>query len=1086
MIQNLSQLINNNDLKRIFSESQKKCAIQLWLVKIENSTSNEIRLIYGRILPHSSATNKWASSRNPSSKTLKDCKVTLINTTLLCENNILPAFISSLSNGKNLDEISTALDLEMDVKQRGLFGSFSLPSEHYFRPVSYLPMRSDHNSHGLKSPHSSAGAFSGAIVTKNKLNMFSINGSMQKDLIFYAIEKINKDTGLNFLEHDIERLGDLELLVFPTLHDNGSNLLSVTWKSKENALTTNLVTTSLPDEATYFVKATFLNNQKSIYSALKTAKSYNDIVEHNFSIPIEIHDHIDSTQIEIHIQKDNDSPAELLAKHGVSYFRNFNLNFTHSATSISKKVQLDWLTKTTPPDIDPSRIINALTIHRDNALQHHNEYQGLDPWEAINKQNITLLGNTKTSKSEGRFFERYSEGDGDGRIEFVEWIKTTLQANPNKEVFIFDPYFEDVGATLLIANASTQTNYIVFTTLESDKKKQRLNNLLSCCEQLARESAVIKIKIYGLPKHFFHDRYILISDSSGYDIKGFHLSNSLQAATEKHPLLITPIPKDTLPKVIEYAQKLLQKTVTQLPPDNNDPLLIWDTQHIQKANEIHRRYEPLTFLDNPVSGEILSAWTGENSIKGLHSEQLRKKLREIGILSEESLVPKILSKPDGAIKLLAQCAESDFNSYWEVMGHLLANTPIGEHFTLKNSKIGKSIADKLISFLKAKQSTPLSSTSEAQEALSLCSKLKNSTASLLKYDQVHYLCRGGKFKPLSWGEFYAVKILWDSFPDAVTCLLSDIEDAPQKRTNQDIDITKAHYILAQLIREIGITAEIGSSSKLFNLLHTKDNPFLKWISFYALNKCIVEDIANTKLINRLPSSDQMQFIGWMINNYAHPTHNPSSVFEHMTEIYLSKVSKQLSRNETAEFIDHLRGRMTELSWCEPWLTQKILNPLLIQNLIRIDNLSEIWLEEIKNNFQKMLTGQTVVFSSEKEAVSTNIFCYLLSRSSLKVQLPMLDFFKSTLEKLSRTIHRPLIEASNWDELDSALKISLWIYGLSRWTYRFLPRPNQIESHLVGLIEASSELSFFRRKSEWEEFSFSASNYSLLLKDQYEE
>lgn len=1081
----LSQLINHKNLKRIFSESDKKCAIQLWLVKIENSAPEDIRLIYGRILPHSSFTNKWASSKNPPSKTLKNCKVTLINTTILCENNILQPFISLLSDGKTLEEISSRLNLEMDIKQRRLFGSFSLANEHYFRPVSYLPMRNDHNSHGLKSPHSSAGAFSGSIVTKNKLNMFSISNLIQKDLIFHITEKVNKDTGLDFLGEDIERLGDLELLVFPTLNDNGSNLLSVTWNSKEQTLTASLITHLPPKEATYFIKATFFNNGKTIYDTLGTAKPHNNIVEYSFAIPADMHDYIDSTQIEIHVQND-DSPAELFAKYGVSYFKNLRLSFTHSQTSTSKRVQLDWLTKTTNPDTHPSRIINALSIHRDNAFQHNNEHLGLDPWEAINRQNIALLSNTKVTKSEARFFERYSEGDGNGRIEFVEWIKSTLQENPNKQVFIFDPYFEDVGATLLIANASTHTNYTVFTTLESDEKKQRLNNLLSCCEQLARESAFIKIKIYGFPKHFFHDRYILISDSIDYDIKGFHLSNSLQAATDKHPLLITSIPKDTLPKVIEYAEKLLQKTVTQTSPEKDDPLLIWDTQHIQKANTVHRRYEPLTFLNDPASGEILSAWTGENSINGLHSGNLRDKLRELRILKEESFVPKILSKPDGAIKFLSQCSALDFNSYWEIMGHLLANTPIGEHYTLKGNKTGESIADRLISFLKDKRSTPLTSTSEAQEALNLCSKLNVSTAHLLKYDQTHYLCRGGKFKPLSWGDYYAIKILWDSFPEAIICLLFDIKDLHNPSSNQDLDITIEHYIRAQIIREIGLTAEIGSPNKLFNLLHLTDHPFLKWISFHALDKCIAEDIANVRLVDQLGSKDQMQFIGWMINNYAPPTPHPSAIYENMIEIYLSKITRTLNRTETTEIIDNLRGRITELSWCEPWLTQKVLNPLIIKNLIRIDDLTEIWLEEIKNSFHRMLSGQTIVFSSEKEAVTTNIFSYLLSRASLEVQLPILDFFKKTLERLSKTIHRPLIEASNWDDLDSALKISLWVYGLGRWTYRFLPRPNQIESHLVDLIGASCKLSFYRRQSEWEEYNFSASHYSVLLKDQYEE
>ena len=122
-----------------------------------------------------------------------------------------------------------------------------------------------------------------------------------------------------------------------------------------------------------------------------------------------------------------------------------------------------------------------------------------------------------------------------------------------------------LGIGLIVPNAGDQGDYIVFTTLPKTPKqepwctlllrfmknlwtqessplvKNRINNLLSSCDQLKPLLKRVRLRVYGLKDGAFHDRYILIVGKDGLPVSGFNLSNSIQKANENYPLLITPI-----------------------------------------------------------------------------------------------------------------------------------------------------------------------------------------------------------------------------------------------------------------------------------------------------------------------------------------------------------------------------------------------------------------------------------------------------------------------------------------------------------------------------------------------------------------
>ncbi|MCK5346798.1 MAG: hypothetical protein KAR20_25495, partial [Candidatus Heimdallarchaeota archaeon] len=441
----------------------------------------------------------------------------------------------------------------------------------------------DFFENGLKSIHESSGAFSAAVSNLEKNSLFGVDEIKDKRLITDSMNLLNDETGLDFFGYDAARLGDLEFLVFPTMDERERNLFYVSWGKKNSIISISL------DQSKYHVfddfqfKISLINDNNNVHSIIV---NYSYVpgrkIEFDYEVPDYLTEIIDGTRVEVFAKKNTDKEFFLYSQYGVGYIREISLK--GQINPIAGQVKSSWLSKHAS-SYDKDRIRRIETI-KQRSIGFESIIGGRtdDPWVPINRNIRNTISKYKEFSSDGRFFDQYKQGEGSGRIEFAEWYKDVVHSNPECIVFVFDPYFEDVGISLLAPNACSDTEYIIFTTrkrlikLESIsflKKvistlreyfsviksnnvvgQERINNLLASCEKLKPLLERIKIKIYALPpiaskKPAFHDRYILVLDNSGLPIKGFHLSNSIQKAAENYPLLITPIPNDVLAKVVE-------------------------------------------------------------------------------------------------------------------------------------------------------------------------------------------------------------------------------------------------------------------------------------------------------------------------------------------------------------------------------------------------------------------------------------------------------------------------------------------------------------------------------------------------------
>jgi hypothetical protein len=1074
----IETLINDERLHILFKSENTHCAMQLWLLQVKKENDIESHLLYGRVVPYNFSDDTWRMLDDKfKSFDNSEYKARVIRISLYCASNKLINLISSLCNDHDISSVNDKSSFEISESSRKQFGSFKLSEKLCYRPVSYLPNRDYFNNNGLKSPHGSAGAFSASIVPFDKKSIFIKDDKIEKDIFDYAIKLINDDTGMSFDKEDMERLGDLELLAFPTLDDHERNVLKTDWKEKGKIINVSLEQGSHYKYDIFHIKASFTNDGKIVYSTLKTVQALNGLVFYDFELPNYLSDMLDGLHIEIHAERSDDKSAILYCQYGCDFIREMNTSI-HLMSSFSGTVKSDWMTKSAKLPVNHEKITKAQSINQGSeTLNSIVGGRKADPWVSINRDNNKLLKKALPTPSDGRFFECYKEGNGLGRLEFVEWIKNILNKHQNHQVIIFDPYFEDVGITLVVPNASANGDYIVFTTTEHRTEQQRLNNLISCCEQLSLLVSRIRLRVFALDNGSFHDRYILISEKSGESIKGFHLSNSIQKANENYPLLITPIPLDVLIKVNDYAIKVLDKEKLSKP--------FFDSKAQHNKNATLQRYEPLPFLNEKEAGTVLAAWTGLQELNNLSADTLKIKLGQLGFLRGESLDGEKFSDCTNIFNFLSQTGDYNFNQYWSIVGHILANTPAGDFFDDSYQSFIETLSNSLLNYLNNRINLNCSNAFDIQEAFSYCQSLKHSLNKIIHYDRTSEYHHGIKFNAISWGEYYAIKILWHYNPSS---LLSFIEEKKALVINDTFqqEKTKAYSILAQAISEIALSVQFGLNDNKIKSLIRINNDFLKWFGYCALKSAIIQDNSFLSIIDNIPAEEKIMLLGSMITSIARYD-NQETLFEKLIEKYLSTFPVQFTTADITLCIDSLRGHMNNLGWCEPWLFNKIVVPLINSDRIDFDNLANIWINELENIFEGILSGQSAIFKIENEGRTTDIAAYLMSYSSFETQTSILKRWEKKLNDLSRNIKKPLANSSNWKQWNSSLSIAMWMYGVTKWIYYHLPLPllNLIEPTLSKVFNEADKLKAYRTEDEWKKFDLDSQGLSVFLKNRSE-
>ncbi|EJB5271502.1 hypothetical protein MW651_004210 [Vibrio vulnificus] len=1082
MSYHLSDLTDNPSLKRLFSSENLPCALQLWVLQIRHEgKDDEKRVLYGRLLPYSFSNNSWSYSNRDESRSFGSFRASVTRVNLYIESSLCKKLITLACEGKTISEISDDLKLKIDERLRARFGDTKLTNgAQLFRPVSHLLNRDSHCNYSLVSPHGSAGALSASICQSNKMKLLCSEGSYDTNLTSMILEQLNNETGMDFSKKDTDRLGDLELMVFPTLDDNERNLLNVDW-DKDRNLRVRFVSTQLPSLEKFQFQVTIENQNQVFLSRTATAKNLDNCLhEHVFEAGQKVFDITDSVKVDIFAFNSIDSDESFLCSSWkVHYVREINLNMSFIG-SRSSPVKFDWLEKAATPQT-AKRVEQAMSFLADNNISSSKVGgRKVDSWVQENQALKLLLTKLNPAPSEGRFFLKASQSNGDGKLQFVEWFKKVMGRNQNRHIAIFDPYFEDVGLNLLTLYALPKSEYTIFRSVPKPKDSNvpqrrktdnRINsgmdNLLANCEHNRARLQRSDIKIYGMKEGRLHDRYILIIEPNGLPVEGFHLSNSFQKATENHPLLITPIPIDVLYETNQYAFDLIQEVNSVSTEENDTPsiALLFDSKASPIATKL---YDPLSILNNELSGTVLSFWLKEPELKGLFGIGLKDQLEKLGILEDNSL--RNLTR-SGLLNCIAAMEGelSDPNDVWEVVGDILAHTSVGNS-NVEQIQHESSFLSFLSDFLSCSFNKNISTIEQEVAVIDPSCFTKSLTELIHSSTQVHHFFQSTRYTLLSWGEYFAVKYLWRYAPKSLCSLI----EKEVIHLNQEYQTKHALRLslLAQAVSEIAFSLEfnICSESQKKELLKT-NVAFINWFGWNVVEQQLrssTEFDFEASDLSSFSYLEKVRFIGWAL--YKNANDSTDGQFYKKLIVQLQKLlPNDISSDDLKVLVDSCRGHMRELGWAEPWLFGDVIEPLLQEKRIKPEVACDIWLDEFVGLLNKENHHRSLLFSSEREGRTTNFSSYLWAHSNASYQIRCLKRITKVLNKQKQVINQPLASTSNWSAWDEALKVSLWILIFAKLA-KFYLGTLDIWNHvqLEQLERESNLLAMKRPANEWQQ------------------
>jgi len=1093
MATSLNDLLGDGRLERLFSNAGRDCALQLWVLRIRHEDGIENRFLYGRLLPYNYSSNTWYATDDDQFQQVGMHHAQVIRLSLYLKNSDTAVLLRRLSDGHNLTHVSNELKLTLPSHLAARVGTTAVGVPVVYRPVAYLLNRDAPGRNVPSSPHGGAGAFSASVSQTDKLSLFRVGDNFEDALATFIVDQMNFDTGMDFAGRDIDRIGDLELLVFPTLDDSERELLTGGWQAVPGRFSVRFNPTQLPHYNIFHIRLCITNDSKLIYASLATVECpEGGEIECEFDVPVQIRPIADGHEIEIYgSRKEEKHSGTLCCRWGIGYIREVTIN-GHLLGNGGGSVQMDWLERVTKSASASQRLKAAQAINQGQmGFSTHAGGRQADQWVPTNREVRSLLATLHPPRSEGRFFDRLSDGDGLGRLEFVEWIKHQLVMHQNHQVLIFDPYFEDAGVGLIVPNAGDKGDYIVFTTLPKPPKPEswctlalrhlknwwaretpppvtnRVNNLLAACERLRPLLKGVKLRVYGLKDGALHDRYILIVGKDGLPVSGFNLSNSIQKSNENYPLLITPIPADILLRVLKYVSGLLKQATEGSSEDEaggSKVQMIFDSK--STSNAPRKRYEPLAFLHNSHAGDVLAAWTGEQSLCGHKGESLKQRMRELGLLNEESLALKDVPGLGGCLG--EQVSDfSKFMAKWEVLGEVLANSPVGDMLDTAELSTETAFLNFLAQFLSNSFGRVHAEEVDAPIAVVASSFFQESLDALLTKPYLpHHFFHPVKYVALTWPEYFAVKILWAHNPDALISITEAQASTilPDGRQTNTVMLS----LLSQIVSEIALGAEFGLRDAQRDKLIQSTNGLLKWMGLNALESQLRKQNGVHDVVQYTSSfnyRERIKTLGWMTNHLA-GYQDMATIFQELVESLHNILPQKITAEDANLLVDSLRGHMRSLAWCEPWIFQDVVEPLLADARVVADDLCRVWTKELVTSLEDTLKDRVGIFKRNAEGRVVEVAAYLFSRSGLSQQKAVIDALQRVLGSIRRDIQQPLASTLNWNKWDTSLFISMWILAFTKWASHHMSTPSGIESKLENLSNEAHLLALFRPVAEW--------------------
>lgn len=1033
----LYTLLTDPRLYDLFGDNDNLTVSQLWVLEIEREGVSERRFLYGRSLPGTFQSDRWSGT--VSSKTQLDESISIKThaLTVLTSAKKLKLFIEHFTNGSTLEKASLLSGLSINDKLANSVGNCKFGENCIIRPVMHLPTR---DYYRFKSRHLSPTSFcsvdSAAILSEGKPRVFSTPEGYDKAIAEAAFQALDADTGLEFSGIDAWRIGDFELICAPGLNTAERRKYEIYLKGPQSSLTLFEPLTREPSDLLVIIK---------LFSDDSTQFSYITTLNKNASYPLHHTFEINAIQnqactaytMEIYTPGINGEPSFLLLQIGAHFLREMHLN-TQIMDSIRATDQFTWLAKKVPKK-EKARLEAAGYIGR--AVTPSRSTMGgnmRDPWVPLNRLIQNRVEQLHPRKSDGQFFPTLNNSNGMSRLELKDWLKNIFERHHDARIAWIDPYMEDVGIDLLNRLGTTRADYLIITTERiSNNVCTKLNGQHSRIEKLLARCSdwnngyygSVRLKVLAVPESKLHDRMILIRSANGQPLAGYHLSNSIQRASENHPLLATPIPLDVMPHVFEYIDQIIQSTLhsdgkTQ-PPAN----IVFNSDEIEAREEDQRKdlIHHKSFDEPPYAGYVLAWWLDDDQLSGLSGAALMEQMGAKGYVKEGRLDPERFDSlpakfwTDGL-------SFADFSSAWDALGYVIAHSPAsryaGGFYNKEQPLLSPHVTLALLEHISPSRANALPPRhTKAQLDIEYYRSQALTTLLLSKTDPFDIF----QYSPVgtSWSDYYAIKLLWSHAPKQLISWLDAILSKP-------IEYPRSHALVVETLKHICLCVSFDKHHEEIDALLQSKASIIVWIGLHALESAINKgdwEIETLSKIDYIESATvRRTILCWLINeaNFLNSAAKPQLI-----NALTQSLNAPLTDEELKNILQPVRGRLGRLHHFTPWILESMLIPMLEQKTIDISQVARHWLTELLTQWRSALKNDSIGFTPEADGAFTDELAAVTRYLSSGDQEYILKELRKVFDALARNIRLPLGAQRDWKAFSNAHQVNLWLYALAR-------------------------------------------------------
>ncbi len=1041
----LNDLVSDFRLHHLFGDDDSLTVTQIWVLEIQGPYYSELRFLYGRSLPGTYQSDSWSGTTTsktslPESGSAKTHALTLHTSALR-----IKIFLEHFIAGEPLSSASQMAGIQLNDKLAMKVGGAIFGANPIARPVMHLPTRDYFRFRTSRlSPTSYASVDSAAMSSEGKAVVFNHRGGSERTIATAACLSLNADTGLDFTALDAWRVGDFEFICSPSLTRAERSKYDITLSGCDATIQ---LFEPLTREKSDLLLVLNAHSDDSIQATYTTVLDKEAGFPLNHSFRMEALKNRSSTSFTLEIYALSNGPiASYLVLQTGSYFvGSVNLS-THMIEPISLDGKLGWLEKQVPKKDRPKlevkgRVERAIRTSRSVIGGHWS-----DPWVDLNRLTEDGIKQLFPKPSKGRFFLKLADSGGTSRLQLTDWLREIFDQHHDAQIAWIDPFMEDVGVELLHRMGTSTGDYLIITTEKAAKdddisvkapkyegsslvnQSGRVERLINSCNEWSRGYfGNVRLKVLAVPDSKIHDRMILIRSSSGKPLGGYHLSNSIQRANESYPLLATPIPLDVIPHVFDYADQIIQSTLHGDGKQVPTAKLIFDSTTAAhcagEGKETEGLHHRSSFVEAPRAGDVLAWWLDDQELAGLSGKDLMGQLEAKGTVTDghldrgvfDSVAPKLWTE---GLPL------EDFNSAWDAMGFVLANSPSGDFYTKRDTPFPEDLKNSLLDYLSPLRDGALRP--RRRNALLNIEFYRSQDLSslLLSSYEPHAIF---PYSPVdtSWGDYYALKLLWAHAPQALVEFITKICADPIKDE-------RTHALVVEAFRHICLCFGFEKIPAQIDALMQSEASLVAWVGLHAFKDAINSGVwgidSLSKIDRAILAGAQRAILCWMINeaNFAKAVSKPYLISK-LTE----SLDGALTDGELKDILEPVRGRLGRLHHFTPWILESLLLPMLERRVVDPAQISREWLNDLMTQWRNALNGQSLHFTLEADGAFTDELAVLTSLLAPEEREAIVSALRSIFDSLARTIRLPLGSQISWRSHSCAHGVNLWLYSLSR-------------------------------------------------------